>query len=630
MELAGETSPTGAGTVAIARFLQSINASGNSDANIATRIVADSTKVKSGSRAPDNWATATQANMEGLLTTPANLRSEKDTRTHFLANVNAAYSLPSMKIVARLDTDVATAQPSRAEIIAYHAASKSSFHIVAATSEVERIDLSALGTTALASPVTTSNLAIASTVNVKTGVETNGFVSGGINSVAISGNLMAVAVESSTKSSNGRVAFYTLSSAGAATFHSSVEVGVLPDSLAFSPDGKKLVVANEGEMFLDTNNALTDPEGSISVITITNGVPAATATTLSFADFNVGGSRRSELPTTLRIGQATTSTVAQDIEPEYVAISPDSTQAFVTLQENNGIAVVDLSGATPRISKIYSAGFQDHSLARNAIAPSDAASPTLASLKTYANLYGVRMPDGIAAFAINGTNYFITANEGDDRDDFLSPAETAKVSTLTLDATAFPNASTLTATTELGNLKVLTTDTIGLSGNNAGAGGATASYDKLYVLGGRSFTIYNAATGAEVSDSGSDIDRMVISDALDDATNSATLLAHKSIKKRLDNKGAEPESVVVGTVGSNTFAFVALERASAIMMYLINDPTKPKLVQYLRNTATLADANGDISPEGLKFIPASESPNGKALLLVGYEVSGTVSVIQID
>jgi hypothetical protein len=130
-----------------------------------------------------------------------------------------------------------------------------------------------------------------------------------------------------------------------------------------------------------------------------------------------------------------------------------------------------------------------------------------------------------------------------------------------------------------------------------------------------------------VYDSGDEIERVVYNNATADAAQALALLKADQLLGRLDNKGPEPESVVVGQVGAETYAFVALERASAVMMYNITDPTKPRLVQYVRNTSNLMD--GDLSPEGMKFIPAAQSPTGTALLVVGHEVSGSVAVYQI-
>jgi hypothetical protein len=143
----------------------------------------------------------------------------------------------------------------------------------------------------------------------------------------------------------------------------------------------------------------------------------------------------------------------------------------------------------------------------------------------------------------------------------------------------------------------------------------------LYTLGGRSFSIYNASTGAQVYDSGNELERLAYN------TMPVALLGKDQVLGRLDNKGTEPESVVVGQVNQKNYAFVALERSSAILMYDLSNPAAPKFVQWLQNTTDLT--NGDISPEGLNFIPASQSPTGQALLIAGHEVSGTVSVWEI-
>lgn len=282
------------------------------------------------------------------------------------------------------------------------------------------------------------------------------------------------------------------------------------------------------------------------------------------------------------------------------------------MQENNAVAVVDL--ATNRIERIVAMGFKNHGLAANALAPSDKVAATAPfALKSYPNLFGVYMPDGIASFTVNGVSYFITANEGDDRDDFLASAETQRAghASIVLSPTAFPNAAVLKGETELGRLNIIRT--MGLN--------SQGQYERLYTLGGRSFSIYNAQTGAQVYDSGSDLERRAY------ATLPISLLGNSQVKDRLDNKGPEPESVVVGQVRGRPHAFVALERTSAILVYDVSNPASPVFVQWLQNTTTLAD--GDVSPEGLAFVPADQSPSGQALLLAGHEVSGTVSVWEL-
>jgi DNA-binding beta-propeller fold protein YncE len=502
------------------------------------------------------------------------------------------------------------------EIVAYHAESRSIFITVdtpTAPSSFQRISLSNLSSTALANPTTASNLTAGPVISVAQHVNGNGFTAGGVQTLAITGNLMAIAVQATPKTDLGVVAFYKLDAQGNATYLKKVTVGSLPDGMAFSPDGSKLVVANEGELSVNFATDGIDPVGSISIIAVANGVPADTATTLDLSAFNAGASRASELPADVRIGRPG-ATVAQDMEPEYVTISADNSQAFVTLQENNAVAVVNL--ATNRIDRIMPMGYKNHGLAANSLAPSDKVSATSPFvLKPYANLFGIYMPDGIASFSANGTTYIITANEGDDRDDFLATGqkETQRVgsSSMVLSSSAFPNAADLKKDTELGRLTVFST----MGKNSSG------QYDKLYALGGRSFSIYNASTGAQVYDSGNELE------ILSYTTMPSALLSKDQVLGRLDNKGPEPESVVVGQVNQKTYAFVALERSSAILMYDLTNPAAPKFVQWLQNTTDLA--NGDISPEGLSFVPASQSPTGQALLMAGHEVSGTVSVWEI-
>jgi len=522
---------------------------------------------------------------------------------------------PKATLVGRFAHNVSA---GTAEIVAHHVRSQSVFITVDTASTpnaFQRVSLRNLGSTALGNPTTASNLESGAVTSVATHVNDSGFTAGGVQTLAINGDLLAIAVQATPKTNPGVVAFYRLDAQGNATYLSKVTVGSLPDGMAFSPDGSQLVVANEGEIAGNENFVLApdksnDPLGTISIIAINNGTPAANATTLDFTAFDSGGARASERPTDVRIGIAGND-FSRDAEPEYVSITEDGKTAYVTLQENNAVAVVNLE--TQRIERLIAMGYKDHGLPANALAPSDrVAADAPFALKNYANLYGIYMPDAIASFSVNGTPYYITANEGDDRDDFLATAETGRVSSLSLDPTAFPNASDLRANTELGRLTVIRT--MGRNSNN--------QYEKLYTLGGRSFSIYNASTGQQVYDSGSELERIAYS------TLPSSLLGAAQVLGRLDNKGPEPESVVVGTIGNKPYAFVALERSSAILVYDVSKPATPVFVQWLQNTATLND--GDISPEGLAFVPAAQSPTGKPLLLAGHEVSGTLAVWEMQ
>ncbi len=620
IDMGADGTATDPATLNIARFIQALDTDNNPD----NGIVINAARVAPGATTPANWSAA---NPTALLAAGVAVPTEGQALTHLAKSVAQAKGMPQGKLVGRYGVS----QAGVAEIVAYHEASKSSFHIadVPATApatgrvlSVQRMSLANLSATALASPTTASNLTIDGTRDIAADVNTAGFIAGGIQSLDIAGNLMAVAVSSNPKTDTGVVAFYNISATGALTFSKKVTVGVLPDSVSFSPDGSSLVVANEGELSNTFGTDNIDPDGSISIVRITNGVPADNAIQLTFTDFNTGSSRASELPSGVRIGRPG-ATVAQDIEPEYVAISSDSRTAFVTLQENNAVAVVDLTAA--RISRIFALGFKDHGLARNAFAPSDRATVlNPPALITIPNVMGIYMPDTAASFTVGGKTYLVTANEGDDRNDFLPAEETARLSTLPLDPTAFPDAATIKANTVAGRLTVFATTSTGRFGDTDNDG----DYDKVYALGGRSYSIIDAATGQLVYESGSDVERYVYGELANDA-NKDTLFADGAISGRFDNKGPEPEALTVGQIGNDFYAFIGLERSSSILVMKVTNPAKPEFVQYIRSTTNFA--NGDLSPEGMKFVPAAKSPNAKPLLIVGYgDVSGTVAVYQFD
>ena len=626
LDLVGASSPDSPEAVNIARFLQSIDKDGNPENGIQL----DKSKMATGATTPANWTTDP---LSTLVTTAAFAAAptEAAARAHMKSQIAALSGLPRMSLVGRYSAGGSTSTSRLyAEIISYHKLSKSAFITIDEPltnnpTSFARISLSDLPTTGMKTKaednnevVSTQNLTLGTPVNVAPHVnESGGFTAGGVQSLDISGNLLAIAVANTNKDKPGVIAFYTLDANGAATFKSKVTVGALPDGVAFSPNGKYLVVANEGEP-LKIGSSVSDAEGSISIIAITDGQPATSATTLGFTDFNTGGSRASELPAGVRIVRQG-ATFSQDVEPEYVSISEDSKTAFVTLQEANAVAVVDLVNS--RISKIHALGVKDFGLSKNKLWANDSytgcSSSTVCpapTLRNFTNLFGYYMPDGVASFTVGGKTYFLTGNEGDNKDDFIETAESAKVSAIisSLDTSIFPTS----ATDSMANLKIVkTANGVAVGANSSG------KYEKLYTYGARSFSIWDAETGAQVFDSGDDFERVVYNDA-------TPALLHGALKGRMDDKGPEPENIVVGQVGNDYFAFIGLERSSGIMMYQITNPAKPKFVQYIRNT-TNATSAGDVSPEGLKFISAADSPTGVPLLLVGYEVSGSMAVFQI-
>lgn len=405
-------------------------------------------------------------------------------------------------------------------------------------------------------------------------------VAGSPNSVAVSKGKLAIAVEAESKQNLGHIVVYDTETM---VQLNSYEVGALPDMVTFSPNGQYIVSANEGE---PNDDYTIDPEGSISIIDVSSGV----VTTLGFQQYN---NQVATLETQGFRVFGPNATLAQDVEPEYVAISEDSNTAWVTLQENNGIVKVNLK--SKQIESIYPLGFKDFNEIGNEIDPSDKDGKK--ELNNWP-VYGVYMPDAIDHVKINGADYIVTANEGDSRD-YDGFSEEQRVKDLVLDTTAFPNFVELQKDENIGRLKITST-----MGDTDGDG----DYDALYSYGARSFTIWNG-NGQMVYDSGSEISQKTLELTPD---------RFNDDDGRSDDKGAEPESVEILKVNSKYLLFVGLERNDQVLAYDISNPSSPEFIQILSNV-------GDEAPEGLLAIPANESPNGKDLLVVSNEDSGTVS-----
>lgn len=452
------------------------------------------------------------------------------------------------------------------------------------------------------------------------------------NSVAVYGDLVAVAIEADVKQDNGKVVFYNstdLNKVG------EVEAGALPDMLTFTRNGQKLLVANEGE---PSDDYSVDPEGSVSIVDLSNGIASATVTTAGFTSFN--GQQAELMEQGLRVfGPG--ATLAQDLEPEYIAIAIDGETAWVAMQEANAVAELDI--AAGEMTAIIPLGFKDHSIIGNELDASNDDSGI--NIRNWP-VKGIYHPDAITSYGFNGKTYYITANEGDSRD-YDGFSEEFRVADLTLDATAFPNAAELQEDANLGRLNV--TSTLGFGNSCAPSDPANVTlvggeydrsyvenncvYSELYAYGARSFSIWSE-TGERVFDSGSEFERITAS-LIPDNFNSNN--DENAFDNRSDDKGPEPEAVTVGTINGQTFAFIGLERVGGIMVYNVTNPQNPEFVQYLNNrdfSASQTDLEsgmaGDLGPEGLAFIAADDSPNGKPMLAVGNEVSGTTTLYGID
>lgn len=433
------------------------------------------------------------------------------------------------------------------------------------------------------------------------------------NSVAVHDGLIAVAIEAVDRQAAGKIAFYDAESL---VLLKTVTVGALPDMVTFAPNGRFVLVANEGEPNADYTN---DPEGSVSVIDLRRGVAHATVRTAGFSRY-IGQETQLKARGIRLFGPG--ANAAQDLEPEYITVADDSRTAWVTLQENNAIARIDVLNA--RILDLKPLGTKDHSLAMNALDASDRDSSINIASWPVAGMY---MPDAISNYSFFGQTFLVTANEGDARD-YDGYSEEARVKDLVLDPVAYPDAAALQQNATLARMKTTTA---------TGDTDSDGDVDLIHTFGGRSFSIRNAA-GEIVFDSGADFEQTVAR-LLPAAFNSDNA-ANNSFDSRSDDKGPEPEGIALGRILGHTYAFIGLERVGGVMVYDVTNPYRVRFVTYANNRdfnvpATLTDGSsnplaGDMGPEGLAFIPAWQSPNGKPLLVVGNEISGTTTLYQVD
>ena len=523
-----------------------------------------------------------------------------------------------------------------AEIVAYQASKKWIYAINSSGDEavVNIIPADTFDTAALVKDnegiVTATNLASAITLSL------NENTPGDANSIAIDANnqLLAVAMAATSVGEAGQIAFYNIGG-DTPVFIKNVTVGALPDMVAFSHDGAKVVVANEGEPNGDYS---IDPEGTISIIDINNGTIADTALSINFQDYN---NKQAELeaqglvfanPTGRTInGNLINTTVAMDLEPEYVSISKDNKYAYVSIQENNALAIINLEDNSLELKGL---GFKDWSNLQFDASDKDGG----VNFKSYPGLYGMYQPDTIASFSWKGANFIVSANEGDAREYFFDASDEADCIAqggLDYDAKdgclAYIDESRVEDLALAANFDYLNNDdndigrlkvtTVKGDKNNDG------QYESLYAYGARSFTIWDSS-GLVVFDSGDQIARVTASVHGNAFNNNED---ENKGDTRSDDKGAEPEALTLGKVGDRLFAFVGLERMGTIMVFDITNPYDVKFQDYFYNRGLepSADISGDLAPEGMTFVPAAQSATNEALLIVGNEISGSIAVWEI-
>ena len=505
------------------------------------------------------------------------------------------------------------------EIVAYNQATEWAYAINGQSGKLAAIPLAGLTAGAHVEALTGTEIDVKALVEA----EDSTFQYGDMTSVAISpdSTTLAAALQAQGSNDAGRVALFTCEEDGSLTLEALVETGAQPDMVTFAGDGVVLT-ADEGEPREGYGEDIADPKGSVTVV----DVEAQESTVVDFSAFDSQRDQLAEDGIVLKKGSAP----SVDLEPEYIAVSGG--KAYVTLQENNAIAVLDIESQA--FEGVYSAGFEDHSTtAIDLDKKDDAYDP-----QTYESLLGIRMPDGIAAFTVEGTTYLVTANEGDARE---WGDEDQGTFYLSEDERDFGEEG-------------VTSPTGAITAENSGLEGKvvffkTEDFDGLdpekdYVFGGRSFTVFQATENGleEVFTSGDDFEALTAQYVPEyfNASNDNAVLDDRSGKK-----GPEAESVTVGTVDGKTYAFVALERTGGVMVYDVTDPEAITFVNYVntRDFGTTVEGSeeyedgeldkwvtgGDVAPEGLLFLDAASSPNGEPLLLAACEVSGTVAVYQL-
>jgi hypothetical protein len=408
-----------------------------------------------------------------------------------------------------------------------------------------------------------------------------GFEYGDMTSVAVitSTKEIAIAVQEKAYNKNGKILFLDYDG----NYKSVVDAGVQPDMIKYDEETNTVLTANEGEPREGTGGE--DPAGSVTIYDVAN----KTVKTVGFEKFD---DKRDELVKKGVVLMKKT-VPSKDLEPEYIATAGG--YAYVSLQEANSIAKLNI--AKGEFESIMPVGFTDYSKTKIDIDKSD---KTYAP-KTYETLMGIRMPDGIAAYEQGGKTYVLTANEGDSRSDWpgLDNEKKGKKS---------PSGKIKTKN------KVTYFDASlydGLDDN------------KDYLFGGRSFSIFVVKDGEleEVFDSGADFE----SKTFEFVPNGYNVSNDNiEIEDRSGKKGCEPETVEIGALGDKVYAFIALERTSGIMVYDISSPDKSKFDNYINSRDYSEEIRGDVSPEGLVFIPMANKYG--AYLAAANEVSGTVSL----
>lgn len=425
----------------------------------------------------------------------------------------------------------------------------------------------------------------------------------------------------------GRIAIFDTTSG---SILKTLDVGYHPDSVTISADGSRLLIANEaeyGSTSAGTPEAFHRP-GSVSVIdisSVTGGnysseIGALTSASVSTYDFSPGNLAAGVTIDGLRNARLDTLTVKSpniaDIEPEYITAT--ATDAYITLQENNAIAVLNFE--TGKYTAIHNLG----PITKVIDASDRDGAGNTTSVEINDTVRQLPMPDTITKFNRNGKVYLATANEGDarpDDGDIMRAGDQGKIANGIANPSIDPSVMPSVTNTGIGRLNILKDQ-----GDTDGDG----DIDQATAMGTRGFSIWDSETGALVFDSGSMVEEWVA--AHDPSTFNINSGSTANMDTRSDDKGPEIEAIAFGSIDGREYLFIGAERQNGIFQVDITDLNAVAIVGYFNSVSSTADSGGAfISPESILFLSALESPTGAPALLIGYEgTGGNGSVALVD
>jgi hypothetical protein len=500
-----------------------------------------------------------------------------------------------------------------AEIATYHAGSKRIFATNGVKNTIDIFDISDV-----ANPTKVGSVALSPYGNDVTSVAAGKDVVVAV--VNVSDKFSATGVPTTT---NGKIVVFDT----AGKVLSSPDVlGVLPDSVSFAPNGTTALVAIEAQPVCAKDDPATaakedadytkasDPVGGVTVVDLSD--PAAPVLKFAgFDQFTVSEMRAKGIAVS-----SVVNNVSKDFEPEF-ATAIDNEFAYVTIQEANAIGKLNIQTATfESITRAFESKVSQ--VARDTSDRDAGAGP-----RYYPNVVGASQPDAIAGFKMGSGNYFITANEGDARE-YTCLNDDLRAASLKVDPRRFADWKTLSGSAALGRAKV--------NPNNGDRDG-DGDIDTIHLRGSNSMTMYR--NGLPIWDSAELLDKIqTTAFGVANINGSHSLSSDKATmnyvgQDRSDDKGSEPEGVAVGMVGDRRIAVLGLERMTALAVFDITQPRIPVFIEWLQMLPTKATPAKDVkywSPEGIVFVPADKSPSGKALIITSYELSGSLSIHQIE